>query len=255
MAAKEWMYIGEVAERTGLTERTLRFYEEHALISPPRTESGRRVYGSAELTTLHHITVLKRAGFSLSDIKLLLSAPTFDAKEIIAAQIAALEAERSAIDKALGGLKRVKAALAAGATLDAESLCELIHQGERQMPNETWKEYWEKHCTPEENERWMAAKLEAAQGDPDGYLKKWRDLAHEIEQALPLDPASESAQRFLARWNALLTPFVAALDDQMKAEAATLVAKTADGSLEPPLSREAFDFIELARQASKLRNA
>src|SRR5690606_17851960 len=90
---------------------------------------------------------------------LLLSAPTFDAKEIIAAQIAALEAERSAIDKALGGLKRVKAALAAGATIDTESLRELIHQGERQMPNETWKEYWEKHCTPEENERWMAAKL------------------------------------------------------------------------------------------------
>lgn len=37
----------------------------------------------------------------------------------------------------------------------------------------------------------------------------------------------------------------------MRAEARALIAKTADGALEPPLSREVFDFIESARRASK----
>lgn len=251
MAAKRQMYIGEVAERTGLSERTLRFYEEQALVQPARTESGRRVYGNAELTTLHHITVLKRAGFSLSDIKRLLSVRTFDAGAIVTAQIVALEVERAAIDDALSHLKRAKRVIAAGTMLDAESLCDLILVGGRQMAAETWKEYWEKHCTPEESERWMAAKTKAAGGDPDGYFKKWRDLAHEIERAFPLDPASEAARAFLARWNALLVPFAAALDDQMKAEAAQLVAKTAEGVLEPPLKREVFDFIESVKRAAE----
>lgn len=249
------MYIGEVVKRTGLTERALRFYEDQGLIKPPRTESGRRTYGNAELTILHHISVLKRAGFPLSDIKRLLRAPTFDGREIIKAQIAALEAERVLIDDALRRLKKARRAVAAGTMLDAEALCDLIVLGGRQMPTETWMAYWEKHCTPEENERWIAAKLSAAGGDPDGYLEKWHDLAREIAEALPLDPASEAAQTFLARWTALLAPFSDALDGEMKVQAGQLAAKTAQGSLAGPFETEVFAFIESTKRASKQGSA
>lgn len=249
------MYIGEVVVRTGLTERTLRFYEQQGLISPSRTEAGRRVYGAGDLTTLHHVTVLKRAGFSLSDIKRLLGAPSFDGQEIITAQIAALEAERAAIDDALDGLKSAKGAVAAGTELDAESLCDLIQLGGRTMQTETWKEYFEKHCSPEESERWMTAKRKAANGDWNTYAQKWQELGHDIEQALPLDPASNAAQNFLARWAELLTPFADALDGDMKAEVEKVAAKTTDRSLEPPLKREVWDFIEAARRASKKGHA
>ena len=65
------MLIGEVAERTGLTQRTLRYYEEIGLLSPaPRLEGGFRLYSEADVHRLHRILDLKRLlGFSLLEIK------------------------------------------------------------------------------------------------------------------------------------------------------------------------------------------
>ena len=60
--------ISEVCRRTGLTSRTLRFYEARGLVSPTRTYSGRRLYGPAELECINGIVALKRAGLTLSQI-------------------------------------------------------------------------------------------------------------------------------------------------------------------------------------------
>ena len=239
--------IGEVAQRTGLTERALRFYEEEGLISPSRSSGGRRVYGAEDLTTLHHITVLKRAGFSLSRIKQLIATADIDGSEIIAAQISALYAERSVIDKALAALARAKDAMAASELLDIESLCDLIQLGEQQMKHEALKDYLDKHFTPEEQQQWKDAKLKAAGGDPDGYIKKWNDLIKRIELALPLDPASQMAQDLLAEWNVLLRPFVDALDDEMKEQVRR--APSVPG-LEPVVRERVTDFISAAKAAS-----
>ena len=43
--SEAYLQIGEVAERTGVTQRTLRFYEEKGLLKPPsRLEGGFRLY-------------------------------------------------------------------------------------------------------------------------------------------------------------------------------------------------------------------
>lgn len=52
--------IDEVAERTGLTRRTLRYYEEIGLLPPPvRTEGNYRLYTDADIARLEHIKRLK----------------------------------------------------------------------------------------------------------------------------------------------------------------------------------------------------
>jgi DNA-binding transcriptional MerR regulator len=63
--------IGEVATDTGLTPRTLRYYEELQLIPPPiRTEGGTRLYTEAHLERLQRIKFLKEImGLSLSNTK------------------------------------------------------------------------------------------------------------------------------------------------------------------------------------------
>ena len=248
------MNIGQVVERTGLTQRTLRFYEERGLVNPSRTETGRRVYGSADLATLHRVIVLKQAGFSLSAIKQLLREPSLDGREIIAAQIAALEQERTEIDDALARLRSARTAISTGTPLDAELLCDLIRTGGRTMNTETWKDYFEKHCSPEEKQKWMSAKLKAAAGDWDSYASKWQDLSNKIAKALPLDPASDRAQDLLAKWSELLTPFAHSLDGDMKSAAQSLAARTTEGLLEPPVSQDVWDFIEAARRATHESN-
>ena len=67
----QYWRIGEVAERTGLTQRTLRFYEEKGLLDPPsRMEGGFRLYSDEDIQRIDHIVQLKQLlGFSLADIK------------------------------------------------------------------------------------------------------------------------------------------------------------------------------------------
>lgn len=65
------MQIGEVAERTGLTPRTLRYWEEIGLLPPAvRLEGGFRLYSQADVERLLRIVQLKKLlGFSLTEIR------------------------------------------------------------------------------------------------------------------------------------------------------------------------------------------
>ncbi len=63
--------IEQVAARTGLTKRTLRYYEEIGLLAPPtRTEGGYRLYSEQDI---QHLELIKRLrdllGFSLAEIR------------------------------------------------------------------------------------------------------------------------------------------------------------------------------------------
>jgi DNA-binding transcriptional MerR regulator len=62
--------IAEVRDRTGLSARTLRYYEELGLLPGVRRRAGgRRVYGADELERLRFIQRLKALGLSLAEIK------------------------------------------------------------------------------------------------------------------------------------------------------------------------------------------
>ncbi len=55
-----YLQIGEVAERTGVTQRTLRFYEEKGLLHPPsRMDGGFRLYSEEDVRRVKHIRRLQ----------------------------------------------------------------------------------------------------------------------------------------------------------------------------------------------------
>jgi len=70
------LQIGEVAERTGVTQRTLRFYEEKGLLKPPtRMEGGFRLYSEADIHRVERIKSLQQLlGFTLAEIKEMVNA-------------------------------------------------------------------------------------------------------------------------------------------------------------------------------------
>jgi len=63
------MLIGELAGRTGVSARSLRYYEAHGLLQPDRTSSGYREYADAELRVVREIRALLAVGFDLDDIR------------------------------------------------------------------------------------------------------------------------------------------------------------------------------------------
>ncbi|PJE98083.1 MerR family transcriptional regulator [Streptomyces carminius] len=68
------MRIGEVAERTGLSLRTIRHYEEVGLVAPSaRTKGGFRLYTAADVERLMVIRRMKPLDFSLEEMRDLLA--------------------------------------------------------------------------------------------------------------------------------------------------------------------------------------
>ncbi|SOD95768.1 MerR family transcriptional regulator [Blastococcus haudaquaticus] len=68
------LQIGQVAERTGLSLRTIRFYEENGLVPPTgRTAGGFRLYGEDAVARLEVIKRMKPLGFALEEMRELLT--------------------------------------------------------------------------------------------------------------------------------------------------------------------------------------
>ncbi|MEU4571297.1 MerR family transcriptional regulator [Nonomuraea sp. ATR24] len=64
--------IGEVAERLGLSLRTIRHYEEVGLVVPERTPGGFRLYSETDIGRLALVKRMKPLGFSLDEMRDLL---------------------------------------------------------------------------------------------------------------------------------------------------------------------------------------
>jgi DNA-binding transcriptional MerR regulator len=79
-SSEAYLQIGEVAERTGVTQRTLRFYEEKGLLRPPsRMDGGFRLYSEDDVTRVEHIRRLQNLlGVTLAEIKEMV-----DAEEVL----------------------------------------------------------------------------------------------------------------------------------------------------------------------------
>lgn len=64
--------IKDVSRISGLSKRTLQFYDEKGLLSPKRTRQNYRLYSKEDLKKLWEILVFKSIGFELKEIKELL---------------------------------------------------------------------------------------------------------------------------------------------------------------------------------------
>jgi DNA-binding transcriptional MerR regulator len=75
MSADGKLHIGEVAERVGLSLRTVRYYEEQGLFEPAgRTDGGFRLYTQHEVDRLLLIKQMKPLGFTVQQMRDLLTA-------------------------------------------------------------------------------------------------------------------------------------------------------------------------------------
>ena len=122
--------IEQVATRTGLTKRTLRYYEEVSLLLPTgRTEGNYRLYSEDDIQRLERIKKLRELlGFSLADIRELLQAENerdqikvaYRQETEAAAKVAQLDradelihSQLHLIEQKLAGLEQMRASLLA----------------------------------------------------------------------------------------------------------------------------------------------
>ncbi|GGV23985.1 MerR family transcriptional regulator [Streptomyces filipinensis] len=109
------MRIGELARRTGVSERSLRYYETRQLLSSERTPGGHRDYPDAAVDRVIRIQELYAAGLHSDKIRQLLpcmrdrdGGPAATATPKL---VADLTAERDRIDRMIADLRRSRETL------------------------------------------------------------------------------------------------------------------------------------------------
>jgi MerR family copper efflux transcriptional regulator len=139
------MKIGELASSTGVTTKTIRYYEQIGLLAdPPRTQSGYRNYDPTATERLGFVKAAQRAGLALTEIRSVLD--IHDRGDVPCGHVSALiDAKLHDIDERLQALQRTQQELRqlrnrAGSLnpkdCGAEPICQIIEPNHAIAPSD-----------------------------------------------------------------------------------------------------------------------
>ena len=103
------MTVNEVNKLTGVSIRTLQYYDKIGLLHPADyTEAGYRLYDDAALETLQQILLFRELEFPLKDIKEIIGSPDFDRSKALEQQIELLTLKKEHIENLIALAKGIK---------------------------------------------------------------------------------------------------------------------------------------------------
>lgn len=105
------MNIGAVSERSNLPAKTIRYYEEIALIKPARLDNGYREYSDNDLHRLRFLQRARSLGFTIEECRTLLS--LYEDKHRASADVKSIaQSKIEEIDRKIAELRSLRATLA-----------------------------------------------------------------------------------------------------------------------------------------------
>ena len=109
MSEKKMMIVNEVSRLTGVSIRTLQYYDKIGLLPPADyTEVGYRLYDDETLQKLQIILLFRELEFPLKDIKRIIESPVFDREKALEQQIHILELKKEHIENLIDLARGVK---------------------------------------------------------------------------------------------------------------------------------------------------
>ncbi|WP_406049501.1 MerR family transcriptional regulator [Kribbella sp. NBC_00889] len=119
--------VGELAEVTGLSVRTLHHYDEIGLLCPSdRSASGHRRYDADDVRRLHRVVALRGFGLTLAEVGQILDGELTDPRELIRKQLEVVEEQLAAASEVKRKLLGVLGGLERADEPSAQALLELI---------------------------------------------------------------------------------------------------------------------------------
>ena len=105
------MTVKEASRLTGISIRTLQYYDKLGLLPAMRTESGYRLYDDAALERLQQILLFRELEFPLRDIRTILDNPNFDRRKALRQQIELLTLKKQHLEDLIRLARTLQAAL------------------------------------------------------------------------------------------------------------------------------------------------
>ncbi|EON71867.1 MerR family transcriptional regulator [Lysinibacillus sphaericus] len=193
MSGKGIFTIGELVQKSGVSIRTLRYYDSIGLLKPSDyTEGGHRLYSKEDLTILQNIKSLQFLGLSLKDIKIMLQKNTVKGEAILKSlkyQKQLFEAKKLEIINILSDLNHLIETIEDEEIINIEIFCAMLQKLMFEEDTEKWfKEHFSKDIT---DELFNINKSEEIDLD-----KKWTKVLSEIKHLTFTDavPSSKETQ-------------------------------------------------------------
>ena len=103
------MTVKEVSKLTGVSVRTLHYYDEIGLLHPAvTTDAGYRMYDDTSLERLQQILLFREFEFSLRDIKKMIDSPGFDREKALSEQIRLLTLKKEHFDNLISYAQQIR---------------------------------------------------------------------------------------------------------------------------------------------------
>ncbi len=192
--------VGELARRTGLSVRTLHWYDEIGLLTPSyHSATGHRLYTPADVARLQQILALRQLGFALEEVRACLDDADFSPLSLMEMHLARLREQIDAQRRLCERLEAMAALLRAAETVSVEDFLQVI-EGMTMI---------EKYYTSEQLEQLKARKEHVGEERIRQVQEEWPRLQAEVRAEMDKgsDPASAPVQALARRWMALIQEF------------------------------------------------
>jgi DNA-binding transcriptional MerR regulator len=239
------MKVGELARRSGVSVRTLHYYEEIGLLAPAEhTPTGHRLYAMEDVKRLQQIVSLRQLGLSLADIGACLAQASFDPADVVDRHLARIreqiELQRLLCERLEGVSQALRAA-------DAPLLDDLLQAIEVTKMLERY--------TPEQRALFEERARIVGQERIREVEAEWPVLIAEVraEMTAGTDPASARVQGLVRRWQSLGREFHgdnAELIGVLRESVAGLPERDPAGGID----QEVIGFISRASQVTDSRS-
>ncbi|MBQ8999175.1 MAG: MerR family transcriptional regulator [Clostridium sp.] len=194
------MKISEVAKLSGVTVRTLHYYDEIGLLKPSDiTEAGYRVYSNKDLETLQQILFFRELDFPLNEIKEIMTNPNYNKNEALNKHKELLMEKRKRIDGLIALINKTikRDNIMSFKEFDNSKIEENKRKYSEEVKNrwgntDAYKEYEKKTSSYDKNS-WTTINEEMIE-----ILKEFADNRNE-------DPNSHIVQSLVEKWRAYIT--------------------------------------------------
>ena len=187
----------KLSKMSGVSARTLRWYDEIGLLKPARVaSSGYRVYGQKEVDRLQQILFYRELEFPLEEIKKIMSAPDFDRGQAFQKNLMELSKKRERLDTLIDNITKSMSAMKGAIIMSDTEKFEgfkqkLIDDNEQQYGEEIRAKYGD------DTINFSNAKVKGITKEQYAEVEK---LSQEVNGTLKAafeqgDPASELAQK------------------------------------------------------------
>jgi MerR family transcriptional regulator, thiopeptide resistance regulator len=196
--------VGELARRTGLSVRTLHYYDEIGLLSPSRrTDGGHRLYTADDVVRLQQIKSLQHVGFTLREVRECLDRPDYPLGRVIQLHLSRLKERIELQERLCDLLERVTARLRSGEEVSSgeflDTVMEVIDMSER----------LHRYYTPEQLRYLEERRREVGEERIRQAEAEWAELIERVraEMEAGTDPSSERVRSLARRSMKLVEEF------------------------------------------------